>query len=166
MAKPRPKVSIFYAEPPKKKLKQSAECQPLCSPINMSATPWRQCRMSNTTTPQAASQRRSPPPIQRQDSARWYASVPQIKRQIPLGEEFAKVMEDRTAARKQMVRGASVELTYLFSLPGNAGQIPSGTTGRISRRIAGGWLQVKFEGHDKSIKVRTSNCNWISGISK
>lgn len=121
----------------------------------------RQCRLSQTMqTPAAAEPLLTPPPIQRQDSARWYADHRPAppKRQVPLGEEFAAVMDDQSAERRKMVRGSAVKLQYIFVPDGAVGAIASGTTGRVSKRIHGGWLVVKFDGQTKSVKVRTSNC--------
>ena len=120
-----------------------------------SATPMRTCRLSPREL--------SPPPIQRQDSARWYAAnhnPPAITRQIPLGEEFAKVANERALERSKFVRGTEVELNYIIAPQGDVGKLARGTKGRVDRRIKGGWLSVQFgrAGVDKCLKVRTSNC--------
>ena len=111
-------------------------------------------------TPPAAKQQLTPPPIQRQDSARWYAATsrpPPVKRQVPLGEEFADVAAARANMRSRMVQGACVELNYLFDSP--VAGVKRGTKGRVNKRIPGGWLLVKFVGcPGQGVKVRTSNC--------
>jgi hypothetical protein len=112
------------------------------------------------STPAAAEPLLTPPPIQRQDSARWYADhrPPPVKRQVPLGEEFEAVAAARENMRSRMVRGAHVELNYVFAPSDEISKITRGTRGRISKRMASGWLMVRFEGFDKCVKVRTSNC--------
>jgi hypothetical protein len=113
-------------------------------------------------TPSAAQTLFTPPPIQRQDSARWYTLQRPTppKRQVPLGEQFAAVMDDQRTDRLKMVRGATVELNYVFAPAGAVGKVASGTSGRVSKRILGGWLMVKFDGQSKPVKVRTSNCRF------
>lgn len=116
--------------------------------------------ISMSTPPHLTSSLLTPPPLQRQHSLSRYTNSP-INRQIPLNEMFANEMNNSNIARKHMVRGALIELTYIFVPLGTAGKIPNGTTGRISRRRHGGWLQVKFECYDKCVNVRTCNCKLI-----
>lgn len=125
-----------------------------------SATPTQTALASEMPkTPSAAKPPLAPPPIQRQDSIRWYAdntcAPGSVKRQIPFGSEVVEVEAKRAKERKQMVQGACVELKYLFDSP--VAGVERGTKGRVNKRIPGGWLLVKFVGAPAS-KVRTSNC--------
>ena len=102
----------------------------------------------------------TPVPIQRQDSARWYADnervPPAVKRHIPLGSYVRAVEEQHQEDRRRMVQGNWVKLQYILNSP--VPGVERWTKGRISKRLGSGWLLVKFEGQDNSVKVRTSNC--------
>jgi hypothetical protein len=126
-----------------------------------SATPMRNCRLDSHSTPTAAKPLLTPPPIQRQDSSRLYAEGVTVRRQIPLGEVFAGVTVKRDEMRSRMVKGAHIELNYIFAPRGEVGKITRGTRGCISKRMGSGWLMVRFEGINKCVKVRTSNCRYI-----
>lgn len=102
-----------------------------------------------------------PPPIRRLDTASHYADNTHAPRTIPLGEEFDKVLAERVKQRNKMVKGAIVELMYLWILPKFVGTIPRNTRGRVVRRSTGGRILVKFDGYNKGVIVRTTSLRLV-----
>ena len=63
-----------------------------------------------------------------------------------------------TTGKITMIQGSIIELINTWVNKSDGKTINSNTTGRVARRINGGWLLVKFDGQDKCVKVRSSIC--------